>query len=166
MLHDRKIQINRRRPTIEPMTMPAMAPPERVCVEVARSSSLLASPLPFPLVLPGTAVTVTVVCRWMSEAGVRKVRVGSMARVRRFSREESAAAARGWLMGAIFGWGCGELDADDGGWGDCMADADPAGTQRWMGTLDLYRCTGVNVSSGTVTTLYMMVGEWYGKGIA
>jgi hypothetical protein len=95
LLHDRKIQISRRRPTIEPMTMPAMAPPERVCAEVARSSSLLASPLPLALVLSGTAVTVTVVCRWMREAGVRRVRVGSMARMTRFSREESAAAARG-----------------------------------------------------------------------
>jgi len=75
LLQDRIIQSRTKKPTMEPMTMPAMAPPLR---------SLLLLALFVALGAFGAVVTVTVVCRTPStrETAVGRVAVGSGSRKR------------------------------------------------------------------------------------
>jgi hypothetical protein len=80
LLHERKIQKSRRRPAMEPMTMPAMAPPVRVLASVGSSS--LSEELP---------VVLSVTTTWRRR---RWVVVEAAARRRR-------AAALGRVMGAM-----------------------------------------------------------------
>lgn len=40
MVQERKIQINSKKPAMEPRTMPAIAPPERVCAESGWEASV------------------------------------------------------------------------------------------------------------------------------